>query len=81
MKPSTLPPDFLQSPSASGWVITLRWCLSRHQQYRMARNIAESDFWQSGIRGVLFGEASRQLMAGGAQVFIISSGGAADGQH
>ena len=48
----------------------------------MARNIAESDFWQSGIRGVLFGEASRQLMAGGAlQVFIISSGGAADGQH
>ncbi|HGC5221380.1 TPA: type-F conjugative transfer system secretin TraK, partial [Escherichia coli] len=27
----------------------------------MARNIAESDFWQSGIRGVLFGEASRQL--------------------
>ena len=32
----------------------------------MARNIAESDFWQSGIRGVLFGEASRQLMAGGA---------------
>jgi conjugal transfer pilus assembly protein TraK len=29
----------------------------------MARNIAESDFWQSGIRGVLFGEASRQLMA------------------
>ena len=37
---------------------------------------------RSGIRGVLFGEASRQLMAGGAlQVFIISSGGAADGQH
>ncbi len=48
----------------------------------MARYIAESDFWQSGIRGVLFGEASRQLMAGGTlQVFIISSGGAADGQH
>lgn len=37
----------------------------------MARNIAESDFWQSGIRGVLFGEASRQLMAGGDRKSVV----------
>lgn len=46
-----------------------------------ARNLMESDFWQSGIRGVLFAEPARQLMAGGSlQVFIIS-GGISDGQH
>lgn len=45
-------------------------------------NISESDFWQKGIRGVLFSETTRQLMAGSAlQVFVISSGGATDGQH
>ncbi|EJK1259038.1 type-F conjugative transfer system secretin TraK [Salmonella enterica] len=44
-------------------------------------NIAESDFWQRGIRGVMLGESARQLLPGSAvQVFIIS-GGAADGQH
>lgn len=46
------------------------------------RNLTESDFWQRGIRGVLFAEPARQLLAGGTmQVFIISSGGAADGQY
>lgn len=46
------------------------------------RNLTESDFWQSGIRGVLFAEPARQLLAGGSlQVFIISSGGASDGQY
>ncbi|WP_440862641.1 type-F conjugative transfer system secretin TraK [Symbiopectobacterium purcellii] len=47
-----------------------------------ARSLAESDFWQRGIRGVLFAESARQMMAGGAlQVFIISGGGAVDGQY
>ncbi|HIE2223933.1 TPA: type-F conjugative transfer system secretin TraK [Serratia marcescens] len=47
-----------------------------------ARNLTESDFWQQGIRGVLFAESARQVMAGGAlQVFIISGGGAVDGQY
>ena len=47
-----------------------------------ARNLTESDFWQHGIRGVLFAEPARQVMAGGAlQVFIISGGGAVDGQY
>ena len=46
------------------------------------RSLKESDFWQPGIRGVLFAVPARQLMAGGAlQVFIISSGEAADGQY
>lgn len=45
-------------------------------------NLSESDFWKKGVRGVLFAEPTRQLMASGAlQVFIISSGGAADGQY
>ena len=40
------------------------------------RNLTESDFWQSGIRGVLFAEPARQLIAGGSlQVLVISSGG------
>ncbi|MFT2793700.1 type-F conjugative transfer system secretin TraK [Serratia sp. T13T92] len=47
-----------------------------------ARSLTESDFWQHGIRGVLFAEPARQVMAGGAlQVFIISGGGAVDGQY
>jgi conjugal transfer pilus assembly protein TraK len=47
-----------------------------------ARSLTESDFWQHGIRGVLFTEPARQVMAGGAlQVFIISGGGAVDGQY
>jgi conjugal transfer pilus assembly protein TraK len=47
-----------------------------------SRNLTESDFWQQGIRGVLFAESARQVMAGGAlQVFIISGGGAVDGQY
>lgn len=47
----------------------------------VARNLAESDFWHSGVRGVMFTGAARQLIAGGTlQVFIIS-GGTADGQH
>lgn len=47
-----------------------------------ARTLAESDFWQPGVRGVMFAESARQLMAGGAlQVFIISNGGTTDGQY
>lgn len=47
-----------------------------------ARSLTESDFWQQGIRGVLFAESARQVMAGGAlQVFIISGGGVVDGQY
>lgn len=46
------------------------------------RSLTESDLWQQGIRAVLFAEPARQIMAGGAlQVFIISGGGAADGQY
>ncbi|MEZ2578085.1 type-F conjugative transfer system secretin TraK [Buttiauxella ferragutiae] len=46
------------------------------------RNLAESDFWQHGVRGVMFAESARQLIGGGAlQVFIISNGGATDGQY
>nr|WP_245167737.1 type-F conjugative transfer system secretin TraK [Enterobacter genomosp. S] len=46
------------------------------------RRVSESDFWQNGIRAVLFAEPARSLMAGGAmQVYIISSGEANHGQH
>jgi len=47
-----------------------------------ARRMSESDFWQNGIRAVLFAEPARSLMAGGAmQVYIISSGEANRGQY
>lgn len=47
-----------------------------------ARSLTESDFWQPGVRGVLFAEPARQVMVGDAlQVFIISGGGAVDGQY
>ncbi|MFJ5855717.1 type-F conjugative transfer system secretin TraK [Enterobacter cancerogenus] len=47
-----------------------------------ARHVSESDFWQNGIRAVLFAEPARSLMAGGAmQVYIISSGEANRGQY
>lgn len=47
-----------------------------------ARNVSESDFWQNGIRAVMFAEPARTLMAGGAmQVYIISSGETSRGQY
>lgn len=58
----------------------VRFCVTNNTG--MVRNIEESDFWQRGIRGVLFAEPARQLLAGGSlQVFIISTGGTSDGQY
>lgn len=47
-----------------------------------AIDITESDLWEKSVRAVLFTEPTRQLIPGGSfNVFIISTGGSADGQH
>lgn len=46
------------------------------------RPVTESDFWQTGVRAVMFAQPARQVLAGGSlDVFVISGGEGAHGQH
>ena len=78
------PPAGLQADAERVWtgnhLKVVRYRVTNRSPY--ARNISESDFWQNGIRAVMFAEPARALTAGGAmQVYIISSGEANHGQY